>query len=208
MVRWRRSTVAPLVLLLLAVATAWLGGASLPTAAVGQAEDRLTALLPVPAAFGDGWVRVGEPVRLVPDPAFRAGLLVAYGGPAGARATLTLLLVTDDRVAIRAAWEAASKLYDRHRTDLAYEEADAEALAALPPPPGCAEAKRIEGPSERDTFPTGVILCAAEADPDLILLAVASGDVAGEAGHRAAEAVIAASLAAQEIPASSPAAAP
>jgi hypothetical protein len=107
--------------------------------------------------------------------------------------------LTDDRVAIRAGWEAATELYDRQRTDLAYEAADAEALAALPPPPGCEEAKRIEGPSERDTFPTGVTLCAvttAAAAPDLILLAVASGDVAGEAGSRAADAVIAASLAA------------
>lgn len=185
------------------VAVAWL--ALIPMVRAGSVSSQadptdrpsadLLAFLPVAAAFGAGWVNVGDPSPLLPDPAFRDGAFAAYGGPAGARVTLTALRLTDDRVAIRAAWEAATKLYDRHRTDLAYDPADAEALAALLPPPGCDEAKRIEGPSERDTFPTGVTLCAA-ADPGLILLAVASGDVAGEAGYRAADAVIATSLAA------------
>jgi hypothetical protein len=63
----------------------------------------------------------------------------------------------------------------------------------LPPPPGCAEAKRVEGIDEQDTFPTGVTLCAA--DPDLILLAVASGAIGDETGYRAADAVIATAIA-------------
>lgn len=192
--RWSSIWFALLILALLVVAPPSAIGSQ--EAASGRPDAELLALLPSPAAFGDGWVAAGEPARLVPDPSFRDGALAAYGGPAGARVTLTTLLVTDDRVAIRAAWEAANKRYDRQRTDLTVESAVADALAALPPPPGCAEAKRIEGPSERDTFPTGVTLCAAETNPDLILLAVASGDVAGESGYRASDAVIAASLAA------------
>jgi len=145
-------------------------------------------LLPDARAFGDGWVRQGDPTSFLPSDAFRDGALVAYGGPTGARVVLAVLLVTDDRVAVRAAWEGALKTYDRYRTDLSYDDGYAEELATLPPPAGCAEAKRIEGTSESDTFLTGVTLCAV--DPDVILLVVASGRVADLAGYRASDAVV------------------
>ena len=151
-----------------------------------------TQLLPEATAFGDEWVRHADPVRFVPSDAFRDGALVAYGGPAGARVALAAMLVTADRVAVRSAWEAALKTYDRYRNDLSYDEGFAEELGMLPPPGGCAEAKRIEGTSEKDTFVTGVTLCAA--DPDIVLLAVVSGRVADLTGYRASDAVVSAVL--------------
>ena len=137
-------------------------------------------------------MRHDDPVSFLPADAFREGTLVTYGGPAGARVVLAALLVTDDRVAVRAAWEEAIKVYDRYRNDLSYDEGYAEELAMLPPPEGCAEAKRIKGVSEQDTFLTGVTLCAA--DPDVILLAVVSGPVAGLTGYRASDAAVTAVL--------------
>jgi len=154
-------------------------------------------LLPEAAAFGEEWVGHADPVRFVPSEVFRDGALVAYGGPAGARVVLAAMLVTGDRVAVRAAWEAALKSYDRYRNDLSYDEGFAEELGTLPPPAGCAEAKRIEGTSEIDTFVTGVTLCAA--DPDVVLLAVVSGRVADLTGYRASDAVVAAVLADQAV---------
>lgn len=150
------------------------------------------ALLPAVAAFGDGWSSPAAPVRFVPADAFRDGVLVAFGGPGGARVVVVALLATDERVAIRASWEEAGKLYDRYRHDLTYDDGLADALADTPPPPGCAEAKRIEGIGERDAFSAGVTLCAV--DPDAILLAVASGPVLGATGTRASDAVIATAL--------------
>ena len=157
----------------------------------------VAAVLPEPAAFGPGWERVDDPIRFVPSDAFRDGVLAAYGGPVGARVVMAALAITDERVAVRAAWEAAVAAFDRYRHDLTYDDGVADELAEIPPPAGCAEAKRIEGVSERDTFATGVTLCAVvpEIDPELILLAVASGEVAGATGYAAADAVLAAALA-------------
>ena len=184
------------VRLLAALAAFLLGGVVPPAVAQETSEPpgaAALALLPPAAAFGEGWVSHADPVRSVPSDAFRDGALVGFGGPAGARVALVAMLVTDDRVAIRAAWEEAGKVFDRYRHDLLYEDQLAEALGALPAPAGCAEAKRIEGTSEQDTFATGVTLCAV--DPDIVLLAVASGQVLGATGHRASDAVVATVLA-------------
>jgi hypothetical protein len=182
----RTWSILPLALCLLSAPNA---GAQEDRAAPGAA---IVAMLPAAAAIGSGWTAAGDPVRLVPSDVFRDGARIAYGGPAGARVVLTVLQVTNERVAVRAAWEAASKLYDGYRHDLAADEDFTASLAILPPPPGCAEAKRVEGADERDTFLTGVALCAA--DPDLILLAVASGVVGNERGYRAADTVIVTTL--------------
>jgi len=58
----------------------------------------------------------------------------------------------------------------------------------LPPPEGCAEAKRFEGVSRDFGFPTGITLCAA--DPDVIVIAVASGLVNDRTGYEAADVVV------------------
>ena len=84
---------------------------------------------------------------------------------------------------------------ESYRAALAANASPATArLSALPPPPGCAKAARAEGTDAAAEFPGGLTRCAV--DPDVILLAVVSGDLAGRSGARAADALIAAALAA------------
>jgi nitrite reductase (NO-forming) len=149
--------------------------------------------LPEADAFGPGWKRF-EPVA-VPNltvDTFREGALVVYGGPEGSRVMLWALLVDEGRV--RRAWEDATVFYDNVRYNLVYDYEREEQLRNVPPPPGCAEAKRLDGRSYFDGFEMGVTLCAA--DPDLILLAVASGRVDDETGFAGSDNVVVAALAA------------
>lgn len=171
---------------------------ALPSGLVAQDEppkpgEAALSYLPDADALGPSWKRF-EPTA-VPNLAvdtFREGATVVYGGPEGARVILTALIVDDGR--IRRGWEDASVLYETARYELTYDYAREEQLRNEPAPPGCAEAKRLEGRMYFDGFETGVTLCAA--DPDVILLAVASGRVNDEGGFAAADNVVVAALAA------------
>lgn len=188
---WLRSL---LVLLLLSTVAA-------PVAAQTESLTGSAAeLLPAAGAFGQGW-SVTRAAALEVDPAlFREAAVAIHAGPGGTRALVAVMLVTKDRVAVRRAWEAAVSIYDNYSGELEYVTGRDDELAEEPPPAGCVEAKRIDGTARQlgiDTgIPMGVTLCAA--DPDVIVLTVASGAVLGLTGYDASDAI--ASLVVTTVP--------
>jgi hypothetical protein len=158
-------------------------------------ESASVLLLPEATAFGPGWtqtnIRAVEQLNMgmtmAPD-VFREGAVGTYGGPNGARVVAITLLLTDTRVAVRRGWENASNLFNNYTYQLDYDYNAISLWDALPPPAGCAEAKRFEGISRDFGFPTGITLCAA--DPDLIVVTVASGFVNDRTGYEAADVVV------------------
>ncbi len=162
-----------------------------PTVAAGKASS---AYLPDVAVFGKGWEETDRAGLDVPSDIFREGSYAVYGGPAGARIVVLAYLATDSRVAVRQSWETATEQFDRSRYTLAsnYDYEQAERLEALEPPAGCVEAKRAEGSDDQFGFTAGLTMCAV--DPDAIVIAMASGEVGGESGYAASDAVIGESL--------------
>ncbi len=149
-------------------------------------------LLPTADAFGAGWTMPKPPVAAVPSNAFRDGAVATYGGADGRRILLTVLLLSRDTVAIRRGWEEASERFDDFGSRLEHERNREEELLSVPPPPGCVEAKRIDGTDKDDGFDAGVTLCAA--DPDIVLLAVVWGDVGDRRGYLASDLVVSTAL--------------
>jgi hypothetical protein len=147
--------------------------------------------LPGPSAFGDGWSQARSAALDVDTDVFRDGAVSSLTGPAGARLVLVVLLVTRDRVAVRRSWESALKIYDNYSGELEHLAGRDDELNSVPPPPGCVEAKRIDGTAKQlgiDTgIPMGITLCAA--DPDIVVIAVASGMVGGKTGFEASDAI-------------------
>jgi hypothetical protein len=131
-------------------------------------------------------------MTVAPD-VFREGAVGVYGGPNGARVVAVTLLLTDTRVAVRRGWENATQLFTSYGYQLDYDYDQMGLWDALPPPAGCAEAKRFEGVARDFGFPTGITLCAA--DPDLIVVAVASGLVDDRTGYEGSDAVVEAVIA-------------
>jgi hypothetical protein len=182
------------VLCLGLISFGWLGSPA--GRAVAQEDqptpgERAVSFLPPADALGPGWKRF-EPtvVASLSADTFQEGALVTYGGPEGARVMLYALLVDEGRV--RRGWEEAGTLFNNVLYNLSYDYERQEQLRNVPPPPGCAEAKRIDGKTYFDGFEIGVTLCAV--DPDLILLAAASGRVNDEVGFAASDNVIDAAL--------------
>jgi hypothetical protein len=154
---------------------------------VGDAAE----LLPETIAFGEGWT-TSRVAALEMDPVlFREAAVAVLAGPGGARVLVAILLVTQDQIAVRRAWEEAVGLYDNFSGELEYVTGREDELAGEPPPAGCAEAKRIDGTARQlgiDTgIPMGITLCAAE--PDAIVLAVVSGAALELTGFAASDAV-------------------
>ncbi len=162
-----------------------------PTVAAGKASG---GYLPDVAVFGKGWEETDRAGLDVPSDIFREGAYAVYGGPSGARIVVIAYLATDTRVAVRQSWETATEQFDTSRYRLAsnYDYEQAERLEALEPPNGCVEAKRAEGSDDQFGFTAGLTMCAV--DPDVIVIAMVSGEVEGESGYAASDAVIGESL--------------
>jgi hypothetical protein len=152
-------------------------------------------LLPKAPAFDPEWTRtkimaveqLNWGMTMAPE-VFREGAVGIYGGPTGARVIAVALLLTDTLVAVRRGWENATQLFTSYGYQLDYDSSQMSRWDALPPPAGCAEAKRFEGVARDFGFPTGITLCAA--DPDLLVVAVASGLVDDRTGYEASDAVV------------------
>jgi hypothetical protein len=149
------------------------------------------AFLPPAQVLGPDWTLVSTSPLDLPAETFRAGAYAVYTGPAGARILAAAMLVTDARVAVRRSWEDAADLYHHYSGELKYDSDRDDVLDRLPPPPGCVEARRIDGTARQlgleTGIPMGLTLCAA--DPDVILLTVVSGAVNSLSGYEASDAV-------------------
>lgn len=184
--RWVRDLVIWLVIAVwvMAPAAGRAQGAALPvTPGAGK-------YLPAAADLGPGWADVWRGGIAPGADLFREGVKAVYGGPEGARAVVFVWLTQDSGTTSRRAWASTTQLFDSYR-DLFAGAADPSAasrLAPLPAPAGCAEATRAEGPDARLLFPGGLTLCAV--DPDVIILAIASGAIDGKQGHAASDALV------------------
>jgi hypothetical protein len=188
-VRWIRFPAMALGLLPL-----WFGLAS--------AQSGSQDYLPSAEAIGEGWSVIDQGDIEVDDEAFSDGAKAVYGGPNGARAIVFAYRLADAS-AIRRSWEVSTEWFETYASEHAEDWFwDDEDLVGIPAPDGCADIKRAEGPDGYFDIPTGVVLCAI--DPDAVLIALASGEVAGETGYRAADAVIEAALAEGVASASTP----
>jgi hypothetical protein len=185
---WRRGRVLIAMLALFALLAGPVSAKEDP-----PSDPDAAALLPGASAVGDGWQLVYTGGLELSPESFRGGAVGTYTGPAGARVVLAVMLVTDSRVAVRRSWEEANELYRRYGGELRYEDERDEILDRMPLPPGCAEAKRIDGVARQlgltTGIPMGLTLCAA--DPDLILLAIVTGEVGGLTGYEASDAIAA-----------------
>jgi len=165
--------------------------------AAGQAQSNALPVtpgagkyLPAAADVGPGWVDVWRGGIAPGADLFREGVKAVYGGPEGARALVFVWLTQDGATTSRRAWASTTQLFDSYRDPFAgaADSSAASRLAGLPAPAGCAEASRAEGLDARLLFPGGLTLCAV--DPDVIILAIASGTVAGKQGHAASDALV------------------
>lgn len=172
-----------------------------PVAAQNEEEPEpgptATAGLPNPEIFGEGWVQaeVVSPAsisrysgfEMTPD-IFREGAAGIYLGPEGSRAIIVNLLISSNRVAVRASWDSASDLL-RTLTRLVSTDYERDAqLETMAPPENCVEAKRVEGSEEAFRLNAGATLCAP--DDDSLLLAIIYGPVNGLTGVDASDMIV------------------
>lgn len=173
-----------------------------PTPEPGPQASRL---LPEADEFGDGWrlTQIVSPdllaryrFEMTPD-VFREGAAGIYVGPNGSRVILVSLLITENRVAIRQSWEDAGALLSAVESGISTDYERGVVLETMSAPPECAEAKRTEGIENLALLPTGATMCAV--DPDGITIAIVFGDLDGETGVAASDAVIGFALGSEEV---------
>jgi len=152
-------------------------------------EQTAIERLPDAAALGPGWSVLDADATAVADlpSALRDAAVATYGGPDGARASVLVMLVADGMSAIRDSWELGNDTFDRYSYQIDEESGAERDLEDRPLPEGCADGRRTFGTDEvlGANFPAGVSLCAA--DPDMIVVTYASGDVDGQTGYRASD---------------------
>lgn len=152
--------------------------------------------LPDASSLGDGWIlsEVVSPdaierygFTMTPN-VFSEGAAGIYLGPEGSRVLVVNLLVTNNQVAIRAAWDDASELLRAVSRPINVDYERELELETMPSAEGCLESKRVEGQENFFRLPAGATLCAA--DNERLLLAVAYGSVDGKTGIAASDAIV------------------
>lgn len=148
--------------------------------------------LPTAESLGPGWSVLNAKATAVADihPAFRDAARATYGGPNGARAYVLVMLVAEGMTAVRDSWELSNDYFDSYTYNMVEEYGTEEDLEGHPLTEGCADGRRTFG-SDADLgemFPIGVSLCAA--DPDMIILTYASGEVDGQTGYLASDRLV------------------
>jgi hypothetical protein len=184
-------SIAVLVVILLALANL----APLSSQAQEQAQD----YLPPAELIGEGWMFVSDvPITDELSPAFRDVAGGVYAGPAGGRAIIIVYLVDASMTAIRESWQLGNDAFDsmQFQFDTEFDFNREEEIEAMRPAPiGCADTRRTYGIEEigYNAFDVGLTLCAA--DPDVMVLALASGTfdevVSSDVSDRLVELVLA-----------------
>ena len=144
-----------------------------------------------PAQLTGDWVVLSEVSADATEltEGYTAKWLAYLGGPAGARVEVVVVRVEDSPAAIRGSWEGVNELFDNLRVEFDADYASERDLQDRAGPTECSDLRRMEGTDAlASPIPIGVTLCAA--DPDLIVLATASGEVNGLSGYRASDAVV------------------
>jgi hypothetical protein len=168
------------------------------------AQEFALARTPPAAALGPAWridLAVERPdatdraLGIGPTP-FSSYAAVTYGGPNGTRALILVGLGPDDPVARQRSWEQGLTYLALYRERMAVtatsgnDAARDPDLAAQPPPAGCRQAARLQGDDLIvPFFPIAATLCAT--DPNVVVLALAMGEVDGRASVDAADALVA-----------------
>ena len=147
--------------------------------------------LPAATELGADWIDVWQAGIDPGAELFKEGVKGVYGGPGGSRAIVFAWVIQDSVTAVRRSWEATTDLFDSFRYETAdnYDYSAVDDLKSMDPPPGCVEASRAEGASSKQQFPAGITLCAV--DPDVVVLAIVSGELDGKQGYAASDALIA-----------------
>ncbi len=162
-----------------------------------SAQQAAADMLPAASAFGRDWTQITAlPAVENLDPSFRDAAYGVYGGPKGARIVVEVFLVAPGMTAIRKSWEVGNSDFEFYRTkiDWGYDSSRERDLAAQSLPSGCSDARRTYGVEEIgfQQFPAGITLCAA--DPDVLVVAFASGEVNGQTGYKASDFAVEAML--------------
>ena len=179
------------------IAVLMLLGSLVPSFALAiQDEDPLPVTpgagryLPEESDLGPGWVIVWQAGIDPGADLFKEGAKAVYGGNGGSRAVVYAWIIQDSTTAVRRSWESTADFLSNQRYEWAsdYDWSQASEIDRLPPPPGCVESSRAEGSNADSHFMAGLTLCAV--DPDVILLTIVSGELAGESGYLASDALI------------------
>jgi hypothetical protein len=177
-------------------------GSLIPSIALAiQDEDPLPVTpgagryLPEATDLGPGWVSIWQAGIDPGADLFKEGVKAVYGGDTGSRAVVYAWVIQDSTTAVRRSWEATAELLSSQRYEWAsdYDWSQASEIDGLEPPSGCVESSRAEGSNADSQYPAGLTLCAV--DPDVIVLTIVSGELDGESGYLASDALIRISLA-------------
>jgi hypothetical protein len=146
--------------------------------------------LPEASDLGPGWVSVWQAGIDPGADLFKEGVKAVYGGEGGSRAVVYAWIIQDSTTAVRRSWESTADFLSNQRYEWAsdYDWSQASEIDRLQPPPGCVESSRAEGSNADSQFPAGLTLCAV--DPDVIVLTIVSGELGGESGYLASDALI------------------
>lgn len=154
--------------------------------------------LPAESDLGPGWTKVWEAGIDPGADLFKEGVKAVYGGDGGSRAVVYAWVIQDSTTAVRRSWESTAELLGSQRYEWAsdYDWSQADDIDGVDPPAGCVESSRAEGANPDSQFPAGLTLCAV--DPDVIILAIVSGELGENTGYLASDALIALALGASE----------
>jgi hypothetical protein len=162
--------------------------------AASQPGQEAARYLPSPEDLGDGWSLLStRGVDALSSDLFQETAIATYGGPRGARAVVIALIVTDEQIAIRRAWDSAGAVFNRYLwQNIDPFDNDDDKLDGVPAPAGCEEVERGQGPDNGYGFITAVTVCAGPTNE--IVMGMMSGGDAITQGYEASDALVQRSL--------------
>jgi hypothetical protein len=150
--------------------------------------------LPAAEALGDAWIETSRAGIAPGAELFREGVRGVYGGPEGTRALVYVWLTQAGETTRQGAWDTTAAFLVTRSQQWAADTSSLQVGAAITPAPlsGCTYLGRAEGVDPDSQIPGGLSLCAV--DPDVIVLAIVSGEFDGASGLQASDALVQISL--------------
>jgi hypothetical protein len=146
--------------------------------------------LPAAEALGDAWIETSRAGIAPGAELFREGVRGVYGGPEGTRALVYVWLTQAGETTRQGAWDTTAAFLVTKSQQWAADTLSLQVGAASTPAPlsGCTDLGRAEGVDPDSQIPGGLSLCAV--DPDVIVLAIVSGELDGASGLQASDALV------------------